>query len=165
MNEEILSRQILMVLFFFHVLFTYLGSTKKINVPAKVYNTCFGVEVLLVTLYIIYTCITEPFYNGIVAGLVGYFAVYVSIWLSYISLKHWTIAVDKIYDFYPENVKKRNDEMQAVGGYITESGREMFVYVDNDEYLKNVRKDVPVKIKYREWKNFAAHFDLADMQV
>ena len=46
------------------------------------------------------------------------------------------------------------------------------VYVDDvlyvesdDEYIKNVQRDVPVKIKYREWKNFAAHFDLAGTSI
>ncbi len=167
MREEILSRQILMVVFFCHVLFTYLGSTKKFDVPAKVYKAFFGIEVLLITGYIIYTCVTEPFYNGIVAGIIGYVFVYISVCSSYLSLKHWTIDSDKVYDFYPELIKEWNDGPKAIGGYITESGQKMFVYVDveDDAYLKNVKRDVPIKIKYREWENFAAHFTLVDTQV
>ena len=146
MKEEILSRQILMVVFFCHVLFTYLGSIKKLDVPAKVYKAFFGIDVLLITGYIIYTCITEPFYNGIIAGILGYIMVYLSVVVSYLSLRHWTIVSDKISDFYPENVKKWNDGVQAVGGYITEFCHKMFVYVDDDEYIKNVQIDLPVKI-------------------
>lgn len=160
MNDYILSRQILMVLFFAHCVFTYLGSTAKVNVPAKVYKVGFLVEVLLVTAYIVYTCIVEPFYNGVTAAIFGYLAVYASIWFSYVGLRHWIIIPNKIYEFRPEHIEEWNTGEKAVGGYITESGKEMYVYVDDDELRENVKKDVPAKIKYREWKNFAAHFDV-----
>ena len=162
MSDYILSRQILIALFFVHCLFSYLGSTVKLNVPAKVYNACFLTEVLVLTAYIIYTCVTEPFYNGIAAGIFGYLMVYLSIWFSYAALQHWTIVPDKIYDFHPENVRCWEDGDHAVGGYITESGKKMFVYIDDEELCETVKKDSQIKVKYREWRNFAAHFDLVE---
>lgn len=161
MEEYILSRQILIVLFCAQCLFTYFGSTFKANMTAKAYNAFFCIEAVLVTAYIVYACIAEPFYFDIVSAILGYTLVYGAILFSFLGLKHWTIVPNKIYDFYPDHVKEWDNVDDGCGGYIRESGKKIYVYVNDDELFKDGNKKVPIKVKYREWKNFSARFDVA----
>ena len=163
MDASILSREILFVLAFIHLLITFAGSQMKVYVPAKIYKSLFAFELFVVTAYIVYTCVTEPFYNGIGAAIFGYAMLYGLMWLTYGSLKHWIINPEEIYSFYPDRVIETPSGERLLGGYITEAGSKFCVYIDNAQYFTTAKRDVPLSVKYRGWVRFSTRVDVIEL--
>lgn len=163
MDASILSREIFLSLAFVHLLITFAGAQMKLYVPAKIYKSLFAFELFVVTAYIVYTCVTEPFYNGIGLAIFGYVTLYFIIWLSYGSLKHWTINPVKTYSFYPDRVVEKPSGERLLGGYITESGSKFCVYIDDAQYFTTAKRDVPLNVKYRGWVRFSVRVDVIEL--
>ena len=162
MDALISSHEILMALVFINFIAVFIGSQMKMYVPAKIYKSFFAFVICTVTAYIVYTCIAEPF-NNVMLAIFGYLFVYFSFFLVYGSLKHWMINPEKVYSFYPENILDMPDGERVLSGYITEAGQKFLVRIDDEEYYLKAKKDVPFSVKYREWKNFTARFDVIEL--
>lgn len=162
MSDYLISAESLLILFLLQAMFVYLGSCIKIHVPIKVYRACFATEAILLAAYIVFRFVVGTLPESLFAVIVGYVAYYMIIWFSYGSLRHWTIDPKKEYTFIPQRVHEFGNNVCAVGGYIEEDGLKMYVYVDDNELCLSAKKDVPVKVKYRKWKNFAAYFNVAE---
>ena len=160
--DYILSREILMILFFVHCWLIMFGSTVKFYVPIKAYKSFFVLEVSAVSGYIVYTCVTEPFYNGVFVAILGYLMIYFIIWATYISLRHWVINPNKEYEFKPENRVEWATGEKALDGYITESGERFHVYIDDEKIYHDVDKEDVYLVRFREWKKFAPRVDVVE---
>ena len=156
MENYITSRVIFMVLIMLQCFITMIGAKTKVYVPAKLYKWLFALEVLAVTAFVVYGCVKEPFYNGIALAVLGYLVIYFVIFLSYISLKHWTINPNTAYEFMPEHIVVLQSGKNVVDGYICEAGCKFHVFIDDTDYIKGVKKEITL-VKYREIIGFR-HF-------
>ena len=156
MDNYIASRVIWLSLIMLHCFIDMIGVKTKIYVPAKLYRWLFALESLAVTAFIFYDCVKEPFYDGIVLAVLGYLFIYFVILLSYISLKHWTINPNTAYEFMPEHIVVLQSGKNVVDGYICEAGCKFYVFIDDTDYIKGIKKEITL-VKYREIIGFR-HF-------
>ena len=159
MESYITSRVIFIVLIMLHCFITMIGAKTKVYVPAKLYKWLFALEVLAVTAFVVYGCVKEPFYDGIALAVLGYLVIYFVIFLSYISLKHWTINPNTAYEFMPEHILVLQSGTTVIDGYICEAGSRFRIYVDDPDYIAGVKKEITL-VKYREIIGFRMFFNL-----
>ena len=159
MNNYIFSRVAWLSLILLHCFITMIGTKTKIYVPAKLYKWLFALEFLVVTAFVVYGCVKEPFYDGTALGILGYLFIYFVILLSYISLKHWTINPNTAYEFMPEHILVLQSGKTVIDGYIREAGSRFRIYVDDPDYIAGVKKEITL-VKYREIIGFKMFFDI-----
>ena len=159
MDDYLIFHIIFVVLLVYHCLLTMIGAPRKIYVPPKVFISFFLVEILAVTGSIVYICISDSLYDGAVLTVLEYLFVYFIIFITYFSLKQWIIIPDKIYYFTPEKIVTLTTDKTVVGGYIKEGFSKFYVYIDNPNYIENIKTEVAY-VKYREFKKFTVFVDI-----
>ena len=160
MDTYVTARVVFISLIIFHCLLILIGGLSKIYIPPKLYKFLFFLEVSSITGGIIYTLMTAISHEGIALYCIFLAPLYFLMFLTYICLYHWTIDTDKCYAFMPERILVYPSGEKLVDGYIaTDNGDKFHVYVDNQEYIDTVKKEM-IFVRYREIYNFKIRVDI-----
>ena len=147
-DNYILSREIFSVFVLLHCLLGYSSGALHFYVPPKLYHGFFITEFLMLTAFIVWCCVSEPFKDGVGWAVFGWFWGYLVVFLCWFMLKHLMISHTKVYQMVPEyRIKYRG--RKGIGGYIIEGGCRHFVAVMDKKRHDELQKGAaPIKVRF-----------------
>ena len=160
MDGIIVSRFILFVVLFCHVLLGYAGPALFKHIKAKVYDALFATEILALTGYIVYDNIVNPIQIGWGFAVLGYLFVYGAVVLTWIAFSPLTIDPKKAYQLRQIEYKIRilNDgvlpsdsrsHLLGVDGMIRQGWRTFHVICLDEEAYQEGLTDAPVYVRFK----------------
>jgi len=152
-NGHILSRMILIVIFVIHCLIAYGFQAFKMHIPGKFFHGFFITEFVALTVFVVWSCINEPFKDGVALAVIGYAFVYLILFMNWVMLSHATISHTKTYQMIP-HMKVELEGKRGVTGHIQESGINYMVIVFDEDFYNSVKDNTPVDVKFKKYPEY-----------
>ena len=144
----VLTRVILCAFAIFHCFVGYGNALLRFYVPPKLYHGFFITETVVLTAFIAWCCVCEPFGYGVAWSVIGYFLVYLVLFCCWYLCAHVMISHTKVYDMVPcYRISKRNSK--GISGYIRAGGINHTVAVLNKELYERVEDKTPLKVRFK----------------